>query len=105
MGLLFVNCVIENPSFDSQTKQLLKTTASKFGSKCVLSSKFIKDFLKTGITEEVIATADFKDERSLKKTDGKKKRRLIGMGKISTPYFSRPNYRRSKSAPPGFGGS
>lgn len=29
---VFVNCLIENPSFDSQTKETLTTTPSNFGS-------------------------------------------------------------------------
>ena len=32
--MIFVNAIIENPSFDSQTKNYLNTPASKFGSKC-----------------------------------------------------------------------
>ena len=35
--MLFVNCVIENPSFDSQTKDYLNTSVSKFGSSCEVS--------------------------------------------------------------------
>ena len=32
--MLFVRCDIENPSFDSQTKDYLTTNISKFGSTC-----------------------------------------------------------------------
>jgi DNA topoisomerase II len=39
---LFVNALIENPTFDSQTKETLTLPASKFGSKPVLSEEFIK---------------------------------------------------------------
>ena len=39
---LFVNALIENPTFDSQTKETLTLPASKFGSKPVLSEDFIK---------------------------------------------------------------
>ena len=31
---VFVNALIENPAFDSQTKDTLTTKQSKFGSKC-----------------------------------------------------------------------
>ena len=31
--MIFLNCNIENPSFDSQTKEYLTTPVSKFGSK------------------------------------------------------------------------
>jgi DNA topoisomerase-2 len=39
---LFVNCLVENPAFDSQTKETLTTRAKDFGSEAVLSDKFIK---------------------------------------------------------------
>jgi DNA topoisomerase-2 len=39
---LFVNCSIENPAFDSQTKDTLTTRVKDFGSTADLSEKFIK---------------------------------------------------------------
>lgn len=39
---VFVNCLIENPAFDSQTKETLTTTKGKFGSKCDLPPAFMK---------------------------------------------------------------
>jgi hypothetical protein len=39
---VFVNAMIENPAFDSQTKDTLTLKASAFGSKCELSEDFIK---------------------------------------------------------------
>lgn len=39
---LFVNCQIENPAFDSQTKDTLTTRPKDFGSTAELSDKFIK---------------------------------------------------------------
>ena len=38
---LFVNCLIENPTFDSQTKENMTLQSKSFGSKAVLSDKFI----------------------------------------------------------------
>ena len=35
---LFINCMIENPSFDSQTKETLTLKKDLFGSTCDLSS-------------------------------------------------------------------
>lgn len=46
---VFVNALIDNPTFDSQTKETLTTRASSFGSKCELSD----DFLKKG-TKQVL---------------------------------------------------
>lgn len=39
---LFVNALIENPTFDSQTKETLTLPAGKFGSKPTLSEDFVK---------------------------------------------------------------
>lgn len=39
---IFVNAQIENPTFDSQTKEQLTLTASKFGTKPVVSEDFMK---------------------------------------------------------------
>jgi DNA topoisomerase-2 len=39
---IFVNALIENPAFDSQTKETLTLKQSLFGSVCTLSEKFIK---------------------------------------------------------------
>lgn len=39
---IFVNALIDNPAFDSQTKETLTTRQSSFGSKCELSPEFLK---------------------------------------------------------------
>lgn len=39
---LFVNCLVENPTFDSQTKENMTLQPKSFGSTCPLSDKFIK---------------------------------------------------------------
>jgi DNA topoisomerase II len=44
---LFVNCLIVNPAFDSQTKENMTLRPSAFGSKCNLSD----DFMKKGIPD------------------------------------------------------
>merc|ERR1712070_651685 len=51
---VFVNCLIENPAFDSQTKETLTTKQSKFGSTCEVSDKFIKNVLKSGVVEMIL---------------------------------------------------
>ena len=64
---VFVKCTIDNPCFDSQTKEALTSAASKFGSKCDISDKFITNLAKTGIIEKVISLTEFKDANNLKK--------------------------------------
>ena len=39
---VFVNCLVENPTFDSQTKETMTLKVKSFGSTCPLSEKFIK---------------------------------------------------------------
>lgn len=39
---VFVNCLVENPAFDSQTKENMTLGVSKFGSKCTMSDEFFK---------------------------------------------------------------
>ena len=39
---VFVNALIDNPAFDSQTKETLTTRLSSFGTTCELSDKFLK---------------------------------------------------------------
>ena len=76
---IFINTFIENPKFNSQSKERLDSKPAKFGSTCDLSTKFIKDVLKTGIKEEVLAFTEFKDNKNLNKNDGKKVKNLYGI--------------------------
>ncbi len=39
---IFVNCLVENPTFDSQTKENMTLKAKSFGSTCPLSASFVK---------------------------------------------------------------
>ena len=80
--MLFVKSIIENPSFDSQTKETLTTAANKFGSKCVISDSFIETLAKSGVMEKAIALNAFKESHDFKKTDGVKRNRLRGIPKL-----------------------
>lgn len=80
---IFLNCLIENPTFDTQTKETMTLKASQFGSKCDLSEKIIKDFLKLGIVDTVIGIAKAKEMGKLAKlTGGQKKSKLTGIPKL-----------------------
>ncbi|KAF4698378.1 DNA topoisomerase 2, partial [Perkinsus olseni] len=50
---LFVNALIENPTFDSQTKETLTLKIAKFGSKCALGEGTMKKVLNSGIVDQV----------------------------------------------------
>ena len=86
--MLFVNCIIENPSFDSQTKETLNTPQSKFGSKCQISDKFIDKLAKMGIMDAAISLTEVKDNKLAKKTDGKKTRNIRGIPKYMGANFA-----------------
>lgn len=65
---IFVNCLIVNPTFDSQTKENMTLQAKSFGSKCSLSEKFINNVTKCGIVESVLQWAKFKAQTELGKS-------------------------------------
>ena len=73
---LFVNCLIENPTFSSQTKDKHTTRVSEFGSKITISEDTIKKILKLGFVDSLLAVAEAKEKKSMSKTDGKKVVRL-----------------------------
>ncbi|CDO71762.1 hypothetical protein BN946_scf184920.g46 [Trametes cinnabarina] len=80
---IFVNALIENPTFDSQTKETLTLPASKFGTRPTLSEDFMKKVAKSSIVDHVLNWAKFKADQQLKKTDGSRRTRLTGMTKLS----------------------
>ena len=80
--LIFINCLIENPTFSSQTKEQHVTKVNKFGSTARLSEETIKKIDKLGITANVLEIAKARDNKSLSKTDGKKQFRLSGIPKL-----------------------
>ncbi|CAG8440195.1 3052_t:CDS:10 [Diversispora eburnea] len=57
---VFINCLIENPAFDSQTKETLTLRQNEFGSNCQFNASFINKVI-------------YKQESEFKKSDGSKK--------------------------------
>jgi len=74
---IFVKSTIDNPSFDSQTKETLTTLVTKFGSKCELSEKFFEKLYKSGIIETALSSTEVIEQKKLSKTDGKKISKII----------------------------
>lgn len=80
---MFVNCLIENPTFDSQTKENMTLPAKKFGSKCEFSEKFYTQMLKCGVVESVMSWVTFKAEKQLGlKCSSRKHSKLKGIPKL-----------------------
>ena len=84
----FIRSVIVNPSFDSQTKETLTTPASKFGSKPVISEKFIDSLTKIGLLDEAQRILAAKEVKEAKKTDGKKRASIRGIVKLEDALWA-----------------
>jgi len=80
--ILFIRCDIENPAFDSQTKDFMNTPSSKFGSSCSVSDKFIEKLAKIGIMDAACAITEVKENKAAKKTDGSKTKNIRGIPKL-----------------------
>ncbi|KAF9977382.1 DNA topoisomerase 2 [Actinomortierella ambigua] len=93
---VFINCLIENPAFDSQTKENMTLKASAFGSKCELGEKFFKDVGKSGIVDRAVSFANFKADQALKKTDGSGRKKRINVAKLEDANMAgRPGHKQN----------
>ncbi|KAE8282358.1 DNA topoisomerase 2-beta [Larimichthys crocea] len=80
---VFVNALIENPSFDSQTKENMTLQTKSFGSKCPLSDKFIRAATNCGIVESILNWVKFKAQTQLnKKCSSVKYSKIKGIPKL-----------------------
>jgi DNA topoisomerase-2 len=80
---VFVNCLIENPSFNSQTKETLTTKSNAFGSSCRLPEDFLKKIqTKLNLVDSIVEAQREKDEKENKKSDGRKQSKIHGIPKL-----------------------
>ncbi|MEM0354173.1 MAG: DNA gyrase subunit A [Thermoplasmata archaeon] len=70
--IFFIDSIIINPEFDTQTKECLKSKVSEFGSNYNISESFLKKIVKTGVVEQIIANAQARLEASLGKKGAKR---------------------------------
>lgn len=77
--ILFLRCDIENPSFDSQTKDYMNTPFGKFGSSCSVSDSFIEKVAKMGVMDLACSLTEAKENKLAKKTDGSKTKTIRGI--------------------------
>ncbi|TPX18909.1 uncharacterized protein E0L32_011387 [Thyridium curvatum] len=73
---IFVNALIDNPAFTSQTKEQMTTKVSAFGSKCVLSETFLKKIRATEAIDNIMHFAEKKADKMMAKSDGNKRSRI-----------------------------
>ena len=88
---VIIKSTIVNPAFDSQTKETLTTPVSKFGSKGELSKQFYNKLYNTKLIENVIELSQMYMNKSLKKTDGKKKNQIKGIPKLDDAIWAGTN--------------
>lgn len=81
--MIFLRCDIDNPAFDSQTKDYMNTSVAKFGSKCEVSDKFIEKIAKLGVMNTACALNDVKSVKDSKKTDGSKTKNIRGINQLT----------------------
>uniref|UniRef100_A0A8C1LDJ0 DNA topoisomerase 2 n=1 Tax=Cyprinus carpio TaxID=7962 RepID=A0A8C1LDJ0_CYPCA len=61
---VFVNALIENPTFDSQTKENMTLQTKSFGSKCTLSEKFIRAIMENAEINNIIKIVGLQYKKS-----------------------------------------
>ena len=86
--ILFLRCDVENPSFDSQTKDFMNTPAAKFGSSCSVSDAFIEKVAKMGVMDMACSLTEAKENKLAKKTDGSKVKTIRGIANFIDANFS-----------------
>jgi DNA topoisomerase-2 len=77
--IIFVRADIENPSFDSQTKDFMNTPSTNFGSICTVSDAFIEKVAKMGVMDAACALSVIKENRIARKSDGLKIKSIRGI--------------------------
>lgn len=86
--ILFLRCDVENPSFDSQTKDFMNTPSNKFGSSCTVSDAFVEKVAKMGVMDMACSLTEAKENKLAKKTDGAKTKTIRGIQNFIDANFS-----------------
>lgn len=81
---LFINSLIVNPEFDSQTKETLKSKQTTWGTKPELPDAFLtKVATKSGMIEQILLWNQSKSAQALKTSTAGKKRGRLGISKLT----------------------
>ncbi len=94
----FIDAIIENPEFNSQTKEFLSSKVSDFGSRCDLSEDFVKQLAKTGVIDEAVNFAKLKAMASLSKLNGSRESgSLLGVIKLEDANWAKQNNAKKRA--------
>jgi len=84
---VFVNCKIENPMFDGQTKDSLNSKVDSFGSSCELSDKFLKHIDKScGILQSVFSDMAMKSKNAFLAKSKPSKKHFLDIPKLDDAH-------------------
>ena len=82
--MLFLRCDIENPAFDSQSKEFMTTPVAKFGSTCEVSAAFCKKVMDMGVADAACEVSELRENRATaKKANGSKSKTVRGIANLS----------------------
>jgi len=90
--VLYLISKINQPQFNSQTKDYLNTSPSKFGISISIPNSFVNSFIKSSIFSSILEKKQDKENSKLSKLDGKKKTR------ISVPKLDDANFAGTKKS-------
>jgi DNA topoisomerase-2 len=88
---VYVNCLVANPSFDSQSKETLTTKPRTFGSGCELDAAFLKKVEKSGVVESVLAFGKFRQGEKLRKAGAagtSRRDKITGIPKLDDANYA-----------------
>lgn len=80
--MVFVFSLIVNPEFKSQAKEELTTKSANFGSHCIVDDVTLKKIEKMDMIRKMMEYIQFKENKALSASDGKKKLKLTGIPKL-----------------------
>ncbi|KAB5554648.1 DNA topoisomerase [Coniochaeta sp. 2T2.1] len=73
---IFVSALVNNPTFNSQTKEQLTSKPSSFGKKCELTDSFLKRVRATDAINNIMHFAEKKADKLMAKSDGSRRSRI-----------------------------
>lgn len=87
---VFVKSTLVNPTFSSQVKSECTLKVQNFGSVVEITPGFIQQILKTGIKDDLLNMSKLREQKELKKTDGRRSK-ITGIPKLDDANFAGTN--------------
>jgi len=91
---VFVNCAIENPAFDSQTKENLTLKPSLFGSRFKITDEMKQEVLTSGVVQAILDWVNVKEQVDLEKL--MRVPRVSSSSRIPLPKLEEANWAGGK---------